>query len=256
MPSPTDLPSGESTPSDSDDAAWLRSTPLIDLDDPKLRLKAQSLTQLCRTPRERALALYGYVKRIPYTKPLKLQPHSARSVIEAGVGDAPDKAALFAGLLRLAGIPARLHCYELRGDLLRGLTSGLSSIMRAVIEAKLDGAWIGTDTYVYDAPYVAAARDQLALNGWDYGYGIHRDGHRLWNARDCVYLNACAPAQDPLVLRDMGVFIDENDLVNSESFTHSPLLRLAHWDTLAPSINRAVRALRAQARGRPASRGA
>lgn len=243
------------SPTDTD-AAWLRSTPLIDLDDPKLRLKAQSLIQLCRTPRERALALYAYVKRIPYAKPLKLQPHSARSVIEAGVGDAPDKAALLAGLLRLAGIPARLHCYELRGDLLRGLTNGLSSIMRAVVEVKLDGAWIGTDTYVYDAPYVAAARDRLADKGWDYGYGIHRDGHRLWNAQESTYLNACAPEHDPLVLRDMGVFVDENALVNSDAFTHSPLLRLARWDTLAPGINRAVRALRAHPPGRVARRSA
>jgi hypothetical protein len=250
------IPAGGLAPEEADNARWLASTPLIDLHDPKLRLRTQALTQLCHTERERALALYGFVRRMPYTKPIKLQPHGAREVLEAGCGDAPDKAALLVALLRAAGIPARMHFHELRGDILRGLTTGLASVMRAVVEARIDGAWVGTDTYVYDGPYMAAARDRMVESGWEYGFGFHRDGNRLWNGRDPVYLNVLPPEQDPMVLRDLGVFVDEAELRACDAFTHSPLLRLAHWDALAPGINRAVRALREQAAVRPAGRSA
>ncbi|MEO5672259.1 MAG: hypothetical protein ABIR26_16345, partial [Ramlibacter sp.] len=66
---------------------WLGTTPLLDLDDPKVRLKARSLVQLCRTDREKALAVYSFVKRLPYTKRVKLHYPTARDVLEARGGD-------------------------------------------------------------------------------------------------------------------------------------------------------------------------
>ena len=38
-----------------------------------LRLRGHALTQLCKNDREKALAVYGFVKRIPFAKPLKLR---------------------------------------------------------------------------------------------------------------------------------------------------------------------------------------
>ena len=51
---------------------WLGPSPLIDLEDPKLRLRVRSLTQLCKTEREKALAIYGFVKRLPLARRVKL----------------------------------------------------------------------------------------------------------------------------------------------------------------------------------------
>ncbi|RYF36636.1 MAG: hypothetical protein EOO21_01490, partial [Comamonadaceae bacterium] len=65
---------------------WRGATRLLDLEDPRLRLRAQALTQLCKSEREKALACYAYVKRLPYTRPLKLHQRSAREVLDAGRG--------------------------------------------------------------------------------------------------------------------------------------------------------------------------
>ena len=51
--------------------AGLASTELLDLEDTRLRLRARALTQLCQTEREKALAIYGFVKRIPFAKTLE-----------------------------------------------------------------------------------------------------------------------------------------------------------------------------------------
>ena len=110
----------QQTPGD-DPRDWLGGTPLLDLDDPKLRLKARSLTQLGRTDRQKALAIYAYVKRLPYAKRIKLEYPRARDVIEQRSGDGDDKATLFIALLRVAGIPARIRYMEMKGAMLRGL---------------------------------------------------------------------------------------------------------------------------------------
>jgi len=38
-------------------------------------LRALALTQLCRSEREKILALYAFVKRIPFAKPRKIRLH-------------------------------------------------------------------------------------------------------------------------------------------------------------------------------------
>ncbi len=66
-------------PLEADHARWLESTPLMDLADTKLRLRVQSLTQLRRAPRERAIALYGYVKVLPLVIPAAFGVRTARN---------------------------------------------------------------------------------------------------------------------------------------------------------------------------------
>src|SRR5436305_14494257 len=107
---------------DDDPGRWMGNTPLLDLEDPRLRLRARSLTQLCKPDREKALAIYGFVKRIPFSKPLKLRLRTARAVIDYARADAHDKAVVLIPLLRAAGIPARPRVIALSRAILRGLT--------------------------------------------------------------------------------------------------------------------------------------
>lgn len=227
-------------------ARWRGSTPLLDLEDPRLRLRARSLTQLCKNEREKALAIYGFVKRIPFAKPFKLRLHTPREVMDAGRGDAPDKAVLLVALLRLVGIAARLRYIELRGDILRGLTTNVVSASRPVAEIWLQDHWVSTDTYIFDAVYMAAARQRLKDNDWEWGYGIHRNGHGIWNGTDSAFLGGVPTAQDPMVLADMGIYHDPLMFVSSDIYkSHHPrLARAVHWNMLAPLMERAVRDLR------------
>jgi transglutaminase-like putative cysteine protease len=146
------LPAGGCRPS----APLARSTPLLDLEDPKLRLRVRALTQLCKSERDKALAVYRFVKRLPVCTPFKARLHTARQVLDAGRGDAPDKATLLVAMLRAAGIPARIRCITLDGRILRGLTSAVRQANRPVLEMWLPGEWQQTDTYIYDADTMAA----------------------------------------------------------------------------------------------------
>jgi hypothetical protein len=80
--------------------------------------------------REKALAVYGYVKRLPLTRRIKLRAHTAREVFDAGCGDAPDKATLLVAMLRLAQLPARIRFVSLAGEILRGVAPGLKEAAR------------------------------------------------------------------------------------------------------------------------------
>ena len=228
---------------------WLASSPLLDLEDPKLRLRVHALTQLCKSEREKALALYGFVKRMPFAKGLKLRLNTAREVLEAGRGDAPDKATLLLALLRLAGIPARIRYLMLRGDILRGLTSAMPTAARPLLEVWLHQRWLRTDTYIFDAAYMAAARDRLKERGWEWGWGIHVGGHAIWDAMGDSYLAGVPTESDPMVLEDLGLYADPLEFVCSRAYrdNHARIARALHWNLLAPAMHRAIRELRASA---------
>ncbi len=225
---------------------WLGSTSLLDLGDPKLRLRARSLTQLCNNDREKALAVYGFVKRIAFGKPVKLRLRTPREVLDAGRADASDKAALLVALLRLVRIPARLRYLELSGTILRGLTSHVASASRPLAEIWLNDQWVPTDTYIFDAVYLAAARQRLKDNDWEWGYGIHRHAQAVWNGAGPALLGGMPTATDPMVLEDWGVFHDPLEFISSEAYqsNHSRIARAMHWNMLAPLMDRVVRELR------------
>ncbi len=113
--------------------------------------EARALVQLCRTDRDKALAIYRFVKRLPYTKRVKLQYPTARDVLEARGGDGDDKVTLLIALMRSAGIPARLRYMEMRGEMLRGLIPRATPAARPLAEFWL-GRWVRTDTFIFAMP--------------------------------------------------------------------------------------------------------
>ncbi len=228
---------------------WLGTSTLLDLEDPKLRLRARSITQLCKTDRDKAMAVYGFVKRLPFAKPMKMRLHTAREVLDAGRGDAPDKATLFVALLRLARLPARIRYVSLRGEILRGLTTGMSQAARPLVEVWLQGGWVRTDTYIFDTGYMAAARQRLKDQGWEWGYGIHVTGAAIWDGRTDSYVGGFVTADDPMEVEDVGLFSDPGEFVASRAYreNHPRLARALHWNMLAPAMDKAIRDLRQDA---------
>jgi hypothetical protein len=246
VPQPLDSQAFDPQPAQDDPGRWLGSGPLLDLEDPKLRLRARSLTQLCKNERERALAIYGFVKRITFAKPFKLRLRTAREVIAAGRGDAEDKATVLVALMRAADIPVRLRYIELRGEILRGLTSGVASAARPLAELWVGDKWLRTDTYIFDAAYMAAARQRLKDHGWEWGYGIHRDGNAIWSGTADAWLGGMSTDKDPMFLGDFGVYNDPQELAQSAVWqnAHPRVARAVQWNVLAPMMERVVRELR------------
>lgn len=235
------LPAGEDDPQ-----LWLRPSALLDLEDPKLRLRVHALTQLCKNEREKALALYRYVKRLPLARRVKLRPLTAREVFDAGRGDAPDKATLLVAMLRIAQLPARIRYVTLAGEILRGIAPGLREAGRPIVEIWLHDRWLRTDTFIFDPTCMAAARQRLRDLGWEWGYGIHVNGHMVWDGLEDAFLGGVPTECDLMVVRDLGVFHDAGDFIRSRVFRrHYSVLRVAHWMLLAPVVDWVLRNLRA-----------
>ena len=234
-------------PASEEPGDYLGSSALLTLQDSRLRLRERSVTQLCKTDRERAMALHNFVKKLPFARPLKFRLRTAREVMDAGRGDATDKATLLVAMLRRCRIPARIRFVELDGEILRGLTSRMTSAPRPVVEIWLHSRWVRSDTYIFDAGYVAAARQRLKDRDWEWGYGIHRNGQSIWNGTDDAFLGGYRTEEDPLVIRTLGVFHDPAQFVQTEHFRRNfkPPAGL-HWNLLSLLMRKAVRELRAE----------
>lgn len=226
---------------------YLGSSALLNLQDGRLRLRARALTQLCKTDRERAMALHGYVKKLPFERPLKFRLRTSREVLDAGCGDAIDKSTLLVALLRRCQIPARICYVELSGEILRGLTSRMRTAPRPVVEIWLRSRWVRTDTYIFDTGYMAAARQRLKDRDWEWGYGIHRNGQSIWNGTDDAFLGGYRTEEDPLVVSTLGVYHDPLQFIRSDIFRRKfrPVAGL-HWNMLSLLMRKAVRQLRAE----------
>jgi hypothetical protein len=225
---------------------WLGRSPLFDMEDPKLRLRVRALTQLCKNDREKALAIYGFVKRFPLRTRMKIGAPTARDVYDAGRGDAFDKATLMVAMLRMSGLPARIRFIELGGEILRGIPGRMRHAVRPVLEVWLQGQWLRTDTYIYDGECMAAARQRLKDLGWEWGYGIHVNAAIVWNGYESAFLGGVPTECDLMVVRDLGVFHDPLHFETRGALgkLHARLGRLLQWNLLAPLIDRAWRKLR------------
>ena len=241
-------PKGAITSEEDGPDPWLGSSAILDTEDPRLRLRAVAITQLCRTERDRILALYAYVKRIPFAKPRKLRLHTARDVLDATTGDAEDKASLLVAMLRCCGFPARLRYIEMHGDVLQGLTTAMPSVARPVLEVWRQDRWISTDTYIFDARFITAARKRMAKQGMEWGYGMHVHGESLWDGRHDAYLIGAPAVAAEVSMGDIGVFHDPLEFYHSEACrSRFPrIARLVRWNLLTASFDRAVSDLRAQ----------
>lgn len=225
---------------------WLGSTRLMDLGDPRLRMRAAALVQLCHSDRDKALAVYAYVKRLPFQRHFKMGPRSAREVLDTGTGDGPDKATLMIALLRLAGVAARMRVVVMRGDIMRGLVDGLGVINRPFVEMWIDGAWQSTDTYIFDADYMACARQALRAAGATWGYGVHVESPMLWTGHASTSMSPLPPDADPMVVQDLGLFHDPEHCMASRAFRarHTGFVRYLRWNLMVPGMRRAVDRIR------------
>jgi len=231
-----------------DPKLWLGASRLIDLEDPKLRLRVQALTQLCQSDREKAMALYGYVKRLPLARRFKARPQTAREVYDAGSGDAPEKATLLVAMLRIARLPSRVRYVMLGGEILRGISAGMTQAARPIVEVWVQERWVRTDTYIFDPACMAAARQRLRDRGWEWGYGIHVNGHMVWNGHEDAFLGGVPTECDLMVVGQLGVYHDPAHYLRARPTRRHSRLRVLYWHMVAPLVDGAYRSLRNELR--------
>lgn len=170
---------------EADPVHWLGDTPMLNLKDDKLRLRVQTVIQFSRTDAERLQSIAQYVAAIPFNVPAFAGMKRTRQTLNRrqAVGWY-SKAALFMAMLRVAGVPARVRMIRVTPALFRGLVSTWFLVELPVVEVWSQHRWVATDSYLYDPPYLASAREALEANGWTMGYGIHSEGTTDWSGMD------------------------------------------------------------------------
>jgi transglutaminase-like putative cysteine protease len=130
---------------------YLRCTEFMDCDSASVSLKAQALTQGLETDRDRAVALYYFVrdeiKHNPYAPCQFLEDYKASSTLERGHGFCQHKAVLLVALARAVGIPARLGLVDVRDHLLsekfRSMIGGDNLLIQhGYAELYVGGRWV------------------------------------------------------------------------------------------------------------------
>jgi transglutaminase-like putative cysteine protease len=130
---------------------YLRCTEIIDCDAEAVSEKARALTGGLQTDREKAVALFYFVrdeiKHNPYAPTQAATDHKASLTLERGNGQCQHKSALLAALARAAGIPARLGYVDIRDHLLsdkfRAMVGGDNLLIQhGYAELYVDGRWL------------------------------------------------------------------------------------------------------------------
>jgi hypothetical protein len=176
------MPGTRRSRDEADPNQWLGDTPMLNLRDDKLRLRVQTVLQFSRTDAEKLHSICRYVASIPFNVPAFAGWKRTRiTLAQRHAVGWYSKAALFEAMLRTAGFPARVRMIKVDNDMFRGLASTNQIFVLPVVEVWTQYRWLITDNYVYDPPYLAAAREALERKGWRSGYGIHLDGQSRWD---------------------------------------------------------------------------
>lgn len=157
---------------------WCGSSGLIDLADPRLLKLAKKLVFGRQGDRERALAIYRYVREIPLYVERRWRPRAIGKIVEQRKGDVWDKTTMFVSLLRAAGVPSRVVFALPWPEALQGLPVDICCGARPVVEAFIANKWSRTDTYIFDYKYLMAARASAeeAAGIWLWDRGFRCDG--------------------------------------------------------------------------------
>ena len=136
----------------------LRSTAVIDCDSQSIKEKAQSVIQGLQNDREKAIALFYYVrdeiKHNPYASHEVLEDYRASYTLERGHGLCQHKSVLLVALARAVGIPARLGFVDIRdhqmSEKFRTMIGGDNVIItHGYAELYVGGKWVHASP-VYD----------------------------------------------------------------------------------------------------------
>jgi len=190
---------------------FLEPTEWVDSQHPAVIDAARRATRGAATDREKAVRLHDFVRdEIRFGWTHAFYRMRASDVLRARVGYCNTKATLFVGLLRASGIPARQRFVDLDARVLRGLLStGRAYVDHSFTEVRLGGAWQRVDSYVVDMSLHRAAREKLARDGGELGWGIHRNGTPVWDGTGDAFVQWVDDGSvEWLTTVDHGVFED------------------------------------------------
>jgi transglutaminase-like putative cysteine protease len=216
------VPVAMKTKAEMDD--YLQPTSYIDTDHSAIIAVVDDVTREATTMRQSALALFEFVRAIPFGFAAGFWDNKASDVLRAGRGYCNTKSTLFVALLRAAGVPARQQFVEIDSAVLFGiLDPGTAMVDHSYVEVLLDGQWIATDAYIVDPALFAAAQRRLAADNRLLGYSAHATGSNEWDGVSPSFSQYNMLDPRPIGSKRWGVFADVGDFYARVGDTHNRL---------------------------------
>lgn len=222
---------------------YLQATKYIDTSHPTILDVVGKVACDDADPRANAMALFAFVRAIPFGFATGFWDNKASDVLRAGRGYCNTKSTLFIALLRAAGIPARQQFVEIDAAVLHGIHDpGTAMVDHSYVEMFLDGRWIATDAYIVDPPLFAAAQLRLTADSRLLGYSAHATGSNDWDGVSPSFAQYNVLDPRPIGSKRWGVYADVGDFYARADDTHNRLntfLRAGIGLVVAPANRRA-----------------
>lgn len=226
---------------------YLCKTPLLDYKDNEIQ-KTIAKLNLPDNPRDRILTIYNFVRdEIAFGYNID-DAICASKVLEDGYGQCNTKGTLFMALLRVVGIPCRMHGFTIDKKLQQGAMTGIvyrnapQEIVHSWVEVLYKDKWLELEGFILDMDYLNALQKiNPDCQGSFCGYGVATTDFRNppvdWNENN-TYI------QKEGIVQDFGVFATPDDFFAKHSQGLAPAKQFLYRNLGRHLMNRNVRKIR------------
>ncbi len=212
---------------------YLKETKMLDYSHKSIQKLIRERKWSVFSEKERVKEIYDFVKDeilFGYNTDDKIK---ASSVLKDGFGQCNTKGTLFMALLRVCGIPCRIHGFTIDKILQKGAMTGLvykfapDEIFHSYVEAYVCGEWYNLEGFILDNAYLTALQKTFLpeKDGSFTGYGVATKNF----ASPPVEFDCCNTyIQKEGIVRDFGVYDDPDSLLREHGQTMNLLKRCVY----------------------------
>lgn len=203
---------------------YLRETKILDYSSKQIQLLIERRGWKSLPEAKRVKAIYDFVKdEIVFGYNVDDGVKASR-VLKDGYGQCNTKGTLFMALLRVCGIPCRIHGFTIDKILQKGAMTGLvyksapDEIFHSYVETYVCGEWYNLEGFILDKKYLSALQKKFKPNndGSFIGYGVATKNF----INPPVEFNCCNTyIQKEGIVRDFGVYDDPDSLLREHGQT-------------------------------------
>ena len=212
---------------------YLRETKILDYSSEQIQLLVERRGWKNLPETERVKAIYNFVKdEILFGYNVDDGVKASR-VLKDGYGQCNTKGTLFMALLRVCGIPCRIHGFTIDKILQKGAMTGLvyksapKEIFHSYVEVCVCGVWYNLEGFILDKAYLSALQKTFLpeKDGSFTGYGVATKNF----INPPVEFNCCDTyIQKEGIVRDFGVYDDPDSLLREHGQTMNLLKRCVY----------------------------
>ena len=189
---------------------FLKETEYLDFNNTKIRSTVNDLIKNAIDNKEKAILVHDFIRdKILFGFNKKFYNMKASEVLEAKKGFCNNKTALFASMLRAAGIPARIVFVDISKHILDNIVDPRTEYVdHSYTEVFLDNKWIKVDSYIVDTQLFNNSMKKLLKENKTLGYGIHKDATDKWDGEHDAFSQYVLADSKNISTKEYGVFDD------------------------------------------------